>query len=173
MDKRKLILLGIIILIVLIIIIVLIIAFAGGGKGLSAREKTIKVIRLYAEKEEYDRALNLIEKLLLDDPEDNEVQQLQDDILKKKMEKELLTDEEKARLEQEKSNREKEQLDKLIETVEKSGNNPPVVNIKIPEAEKTQPPRIPTDNRGKKIQDGGLLCGHFEIYKIMLPRIPK
>jgi len=142
---------------IIAIIIILIMVFSGAGKGLSAREKTIKVITLYIEKGEYDRALNLVEQLLLTNPDDKEAQDLQDKILNAKRGKEQLTDEERARLEKEKQQQEKDQLDKLIETVEKSGNKNPVVNIKLPETEKTKEPKAVAteskDTKAKKIQD--------------------
>jgi len=89
MDRRK--------LIIIIVAIVVILLLAGGiWLGLWARSRSaesreaqerlnaLKLAHTYLDKEEYDRAMEIVEKLLLKDPDDAEAQELLDQIIVRK-----------------------------------------------------------------------------------------
>ena len=53
----------------------------GGSASGASRANLLKLARLYLEKGEYERALDLIDRLLLEDPDDAEALELQDAVL--------------------------------------------------------------------------------------------
>ena len=81
MDKRK-------IIIIAVIVVVILLLAGGAWLGLRARSRSVEVreaqerlnalslARTYMEKDEYDRAMEILEKLLLKDPNDGEAQDL-------------------------------------------------------------------------------------------------
>lgn len=84
-DKKKILIrTGIAALIILLVI--LLIRCGSGSGGISKKEykNTMDLAQVYADKDEYDRALALLEKLLIANPKDKKVQKLFDEILDKK-----------------------------------------------------------------------------------------
>jgi len=89
MDKRK-------IIIIAVIVVVILLLAGGAWLGLRARSRSVEVreaqerlnalslARTYMEKDEYDRAMEILEKLLLKDPNDGEAQDLLGEVIDRK-----------------------------------------------------------------------------------------
>lgn len=73
-----------------VVIVILMILLLGKGKsnkgndGKDSYANTLKLIERYVEKGEYDRALSLLDKLMIDNPDDDDVQALFDRIVDQK-----------------------------------------------------------------------------------------
>ena len=103
MNKRNIIIISGIAFFVLVILALIISFFAFNAKSEEKikRNNMIKLIEKYIDREEFDRALDKVEEILLENPDDEEILNLQDKILGAKKEKEA--DENlKDRLEREK-----------------------------------------------------------------------
>lgn len=85
MDRRVLVAAGAAVLIIFLVISLLLgfgsRIFDRKEPRLTERENTLKLAELYMEKAEYDRALDLLDKLLLGNPNDSEALELQDKVL--------------------------------------------------------------------------------------------
>ena len=123
MEKKTIIIIASCIAAILLIIALLF--FFVFSHGNSKRDNIIKLINRYYDQEEYDRALKFCEDLLIENPDDQEVLDLQDKIIKAKNQKAL--DEENA-----KSQKEQEDKQKLIDamnqlTAEKRNETPIII----------------------------------------------
>ncbi len=121
MDKKKgFIIAGVSIIILLIILFILFISKSFIYESLNKRNNLIKLVNLYLDKEEYDRALDKVEELLLKYPNDEEILALQDKILEaknsKRSDKEL----------QDKLEREK-LLESMTSMIDKTNEEPIII----------------------------------------------
>ncbi len=117
MDKK---ILFIILAVVLILFITLVLLLSLGvfkGKDTTGEERVKKLglAQLYMEKGEYDRALDLLDKHLLENPDDKDALDLMDRILEKKRQVEREKKEEEQRLREEELAKEKESIEELVE----------------------------------------------------------
>jgi tetratricopeptide (TPR) repeat protein len=78
---------GIVILLLLTFTVLFPIVGDNGSDG-SKRDKTLKLIERYYDREEYDRALTLVEDLLLEDPDDSDALDWMDKVIEAKNQKE-------------------------------------------------------------------------------------
>ena len=85
MDRRVLVAVGAAVLIIFLVVSLLLgfgaRIFDRKEPRLTERENTLKLAELYLEKAEYDRALDLLDKLLVGNPNDREALELQDEVL--------------------------------------------------------------------------------------------
>jgi tetratricopeptide (TPR) repeat protein len=100
----------------------------------NSRDNIIKLVERYRDKGEYSRALDLLDSILLKNPDDDKAKKLQDEILKEKQQSEeaklhegTKDLEEQRRLEKqqrdEDARREKENLDRLLDSLKDKNNN--------------------------------------------------
>lgn len=90
MDKKKVLIFSLSTLVILFLLIFVFMFLQNSGSGLdpNKRKNLLKLINRYIEKEEYERALDKVEALLLDNADDKDILELQDLILQKKNKKE-------------------------------------------------------------------------------------
>jgi len=93
----------------------MIIANSSDGTGAS-RENIIKLAERYRDRGEYSRALDLLDQLLLKNPDDEEAKRLQDAILEEKQQKEAAVNIQSDKNREADAARERETLDKLIDS---------------------------------------------------------
>ena len=82
MDKKKLFIIGGGALALALILGLAFFAFRGNGGG--RRDNTLRLAGEYIEKGEYQRALDLLDRLLIDDPDDEAARALRDEALEGK-----------------------------------------------------------------------------------------
>lgn len=121
MDRKKVfIIIGVSILTLLIILFILYLTKSSIYDSLNKRNNLIKLVNLYLEKGEYDRALDKIEELLLKYPNDEEILALQDKILEAKNSKKS-DDELQDKLEREKL------LESMTSMIDKTNQEPIII----------------------------------------------
>ena len=146
MDRRKL-------LIIIVAIIIILLIAGGAWLGLRARSRfaesrearerlnALKLARTYMEKEEYNRAMEIVEKLLLKDPDDAEAQELLDQIIDKKRLAEMSEQERQQQALMEQQEKLKEGLQELSSSLQERRPQETVV---------AQPKEIPEDATAKE-----------------------
>lgn len=136
----------------LFVIAVLLILFFIFGKSNNLdnkkRENILKLIERYFTQEEYDRALELIDKLLIENGDDTDVLKLQDKIIRVKKDK-------KIALEDAKNQRENEERQRLLDSMNNINANlkteKPVI-IRKSEANSTEDDNLNKEEKKKKEQ---------------------
>ncbi|GAH59282.1 unnamed protein product, partial [marine sediment metagenome] len=85
MEKKHIIIIGLVLLAIILIGGLGLLAISGSRqKARDARLNSLKLASQYLERQEFDRALEILDKLLIADPEDAEAGELLDEILDKK-----------------------------------------------------------------------------------------
>ena len=85
MEKKHIIIIGLVLLALILIGSLGLLALSGSRqKARDARLNSLKLASQYLERQEFDRALQILDKLLIADPEDAEARELLDEILDKK-----------------------------------------------------------------------------------------
>ena len=84
--KRTALIIAAVVLLILLAVAGYLLFAPGGGlkKADQERLNTLRLAREYMEREEYERSLSLLDKLLLADPEDEEANALLDEVLRRK-----------------------------------------------------------------------------------------
>ncbi|MBN2554132.1 MAG: tetratricopeptide repeat protein, partial [Spirochaetales bacterium] len=147
MDRRK------VIIIIIAVIVILLIA-GGAWLGLRAHSRSaesqearqrlnaLKLARTYMEKQEYDRAMEILEELLLENPDDAEAQALLDEIIDRKKLAEMSEREREQQALLEQQEKLKEGLKELGSSIQEKLPQETVVAV--------QPKEIPDDATAKE-----------------------
>jgi tetratricopeptide (TPR) repeat protein len=124
------------------------------GNNNTSRDNIIKLAERYRDKGEFSRALDLLDSLLLKNPDDDAAKKLQDEILAEKKEKETaLSESDKQREEQ--ARRERENLDKELINSLKDRNHQKISNSNNQEnPAATNPPEVKGDKVRELIEKG-------------------
>ncbi len=146
MDKKVLFIILAVVLILVIVLVLLLSLGVFNRKDTTGEERVKKLglAQLYMEKGEYDRALDMLEKLLLENPDDKDALDLMDRILEKKRQVEREKQEEEQRLRKEEQAKEKEGIKELVEKIEDKlpGPAPVVEKTAAVDANKEERERI-------------------------------
>ena len=117
MEKKKILFLVLASIIFILLASFLILTFVKNNeKDLIKRKNLIKLINRYIETEEYERALDKVEELLLQNPDDQEILDLQDTIIEAKNEKKRSKDLERDQF-----------LDSMSTMLERSNESPIII----------------------------------------------
>ncbi len=121
---------------------------APDGTGAS-RENIIKLAERYRDRGEYSRALDLLDQLLLKNPDDEEAKQLQDSILEEKQQKEAAVNIQSDKNREADAARERETLDKLIDSLK----DKTVAKNDNPNVKETVNATFPPEIKGDKVKE--------------------
>ena len=108
---------------------------SGRGDGEAGQERlnTLKLVRQYMDRQEYDRSLSLLEKLLLADPDDEEARLLLDEILERKKSQESNAREQELAALKNQQEQLSDSLRELGSSIQESRTSAPPQAEKVPE----------------------------------------